>query len=586
MYRMRLRSNITACLMALVFVVSSSSGQKPSVKTAPDANETGASEALKDVENRRKQRAVLLVKDFANRAFSFEDSSNKILSIARFADLLWKEDEIHARQLFLRALELCTPASDASTADRERLVRLRRELVAIISTRDVALAKQLTKDIESSSSEAGATNLRVAQRLLKTEPEAAVRFAQRSLDSGISMDLVFFLLRLRAQDQQMANRLYLEVLNRVAVMKCAGPEALIQLGTYVFTFSDQASEPKLSPAMLKYVGIGPVLLPDISAERPEVPPSLVRAYLEAAANVLSNPMCASADRAQLYAASYLLLNKANRLAPDLSSRIAASMQSLRDVVPRELTDESTYKSETNANKTLDETLAEIEGKPDVEYRDAQYFAWTFDLWRRSDFDNARRVSSRISDTNLRERLSRMILFGEAARLLQNETKIDEAERIAAKLPLGIQRALLRLGLAAVYAQRKNRARAEESIDEALRDARRLDDNRVPFLLLAAASQLAGINSPDAMTVLAESVRKLNANKPNQEILWHEEITCGGLWRNWPLDVKGVNNSFAPGLPLLMKADADVTVETILKISDEKHLSQALLEVARLSLESA
>jgi hypothetical protein len=406
------------------------------------------------------------------------------------------------------------------------------------------------------------------------------------LNNGVSMDLVFFLLRLRAQDQQMANRLYLEVLGRLAGMKCIGPEALIQLGTYVFTFPNQASEPKLSPTMLKYIGIGPVMLPDISAERAEVPPSLVRAYLEAAANVLSNPMCASADRAQLYAASYLLLNKANRLAPDLSSRIAVSMQSLRDVVPRELTEESTYKVETNTDKTLDETLAEIESKADGEYRDAQYFAWTFDLWRRSDFENARRVSSRISDADLRERLSQIILFGEAGRLIQNETKIDEAERIAAKLPVGIQRAMLRLGLAAVYTHRKNRARAEESINESLRDARRLDDNRAPFLLLAAAGQLATVNSPDAMTVLVESVRKLNANKPNQEILWHEEITCGVLWRNWPLEIRGINNSFALALPLLMKADVDVTIETILKISDEKHLSQALVEVARLSLESA
>src|SRR5215510_2423108 len=165
----RLRAILAVGLTGLVLLVTPLLAQKP---------------ASNYVENGRKLRAVLLVKDFANRAFSFEDSTTRILSVARFADLLWKEDEIHARQLFTRALELCTPATDATATDRERLARLRREVIAIISTRDVALAKQLTKDNESGS-EAGATNLRVANRLLQTEPEAAVNFARRGLDSGV-----------------------------------------------------------------------------------------------------------------------------------------------------------------------------------------------------------------------------------------------------------------------------------------------------------------------------------------------------------------------------------------------------------------
>ena len=100
-------------------------------------------------------------------------------------------------------------------------------------------------------------------------------------------------------------------------------------------------------------------------------------------------------------------------------------------------------------------------------------------------------------------------------------------------------------------------------------------------MLAAASQLARIDSPDAMVMLGEVVRKLNTAKANafEEVAWEEKVTCGVLWRDWSLEIKGIGNSFTEALPDLMRADADVAVETVLKLTHEKYLSQALLEVA-------
>jgi len=79
----RLRAILAVGLTGLVLLVTPSLAQKP---------------ASNYVENGRKQRAVLLVKDFANRAFSFEDSSTKILSVARFGDLLWKIGRASCRE--------------------------------------------------------------------------------------------------------------------------------------------------------------------------------------------------------------------------------------------------------------------------------------------------------------------------------------------------------------------------------------------------------------------------------------------------------------------------------------------------------
>lgn len=578
-------------LLAILLLPSQQlNAQEKSAKGLGPAGEpakTMASPPAGEVEKNRRQRAVFLVKEFANRAFSFDDVSTKVLTLARFADLLWQDDEDHARQLFTRALDSCVPKPDASPADVSRVARLRREVIALIANRDVNLARKLTKESDNSgsASETAATNVRVANRLLQTQPEQAVGFAERSLESGVSLDLVFFLLRLRLENEAMANRLFLDVLKRLPAMKCMDPEGFIQLGTYVFTFQNTSLEPSVSPTAIKYISIGPVMLPDISVERPEVSQQLVRAYLEVGANVLSSPRCAFQDAGKLYAAGYLLLNKTTRLAPELSSRIASSLQSLRQDVPAELIAEDTYrKVESRSSGSLEDTLAEIEARTGVDHRDMQYFALVFDLWRRSDFKAARTVTSKISDLNLRERLVHLILFGEAARAIERASSLDEAERVITKLPLGIERALLRLGLASAYAKKKDLERSEESINAALSDARRLDDSRVPFLLLAAAGELAGIRSSDAMRVLGESVQKLNSTKVTPgEVLWQEKVTASALWRDWPLDIKGIRHSFIRALPELMKADPDVTVETVLKLTSETYLSEALLGVATVIL---
>ena len=272
---------------------------------------------------------------------------------------------------------MCSAKPSTEPADLVLQARLRRDVITIVSQRDIQFAKELAK---------GADGLGDS--------------ALNSLDGGISMDTVFFLLRLRAQNEPMANQMFLQVLNLLPGVNCIEPESLILLATYVFTFPGYADEPNLTPTIIKYIGIGSVMLPDIRAERAEVSRQLMLRYLEATASVLSNSVCASQSRAQLYAASYLLLVKAQRLAPELSLRIATSMQGLRNGVPPEMLEDSTYnKVEANSQKGLAETLAEIENKSGVEYRDAQYFALVFDLWRKSDFEKARSVSSRISDAH-------------------------------------------------------------------------------------------------------------------------------------------------------------------------------------------
>jgi hypothetical protein len=535
----------------------------------------------------KRQQVVALIKEFANRTFAFENLDTKILSIAHFADLLWNDDEASARDLFNKSLEFCLQSDNSLPAGTDRKSQLRLEVLALLARHDASRANRLIGEYRNASfdTDSGATDLQIANRLLKTQPNQAVQFAEQRINSGISFDLVFFLLRLRAVNESKANSLFLQVLNHLAQEQCVDPEMLILLGTYVYTFPTVSGE-AITPSTIKYIGIGPVLLPDITQPRAGVSPQLILAYLTAATEVLGNQLCSSDEKAKLYAASYLLLNKTSVAAPDLAARISLTMQTVRQDVPPELLEDSNYKAiESDSSKTLAETLTDIEKKLGLEARDNQYFVLVYDLWRRSDFQNARLVNQRISDTRLRERLSGLITFRECAQIIETEGKADEVERLISTLTPGIERALSRLGLAQLYARKRNRLKARESINAALVDARRLDDPRAPFIMLAAAREFACIKSADATPLFTEAINRLNLQNPEEQknLSWRERLSSGMLDRDWPLEIKGVTTTFRMALPDLMRADSHVVVETTLKLKNEAYLSEALLEVASVLL---
>jgi hypothetical protein len=72
-------------MMGLSLLPVPSFAQERAGKLGADIDKTAAPQPAKELKKIRKQRAVLLVKEFANRAFSFEDTAGRVLSIARFA---------------------------------------------------------------------------------------------------------------------------------------------------------------------------------------------------------------------------------------------------------------------------------------------------------------------------------------------------------------------------------------------------------------------------------------------------------------------------------------------------------------------
>lgn len=539
------------------------------------------------------QKKLLLprVYAFTDQFLALRDIRIKVRAVARLADLLWKDDEPYARQLFSKSLELCSLKSEPSSMDKQATARLRREVIAIIAKRDPNLAKHLIDGVEETqgadkaarADERMQADFKTAYDLLKGESDKSIEFAERSLRNGISPDMYSLLILLRLRNESAANELFLRVLDQLVAQPFVTAESLLLLGIYVFTSPTlDPNDQSIAPDTVRLVGVGKLLLYDITGDRPNVPRELVRAYLKAAAIILARQVSDAAQRTQYYAASRLLLPKTIKFAPELTQIIAGVMQTLTPDIPQELTVDSSYANfKVEAPKELNETIKEIEKEQSEQKRNERYLILIADLWRRADYAGARALNAKLSDPEANEGLKTIINFKEASDSLSRAETLNEVEAVARKLPPGVERALLWLGIARAYFKAGDVPHASESLNFSMESARKISDARRPFLFLSIAGQQAQIDPQMAQSTLAEAVRQFNAQAPEAlaQISWEQRIETGRMWRSFPLDVKGVDRDMKQTLLPLMKNDPEGTIEAIRKLTDERQLASALLAVA-------
>ena len=129
-YAMSLRRTLFSSLtIAAIFASATTLGQTPRKKPDKTAEPT-------DLQQTRLFN-LIQVKKFAERALSFKDLSTQVLTVSRLANLLWDDDEVHARQLFTKALDACSLAeATASKASKRGVISTRRQIIGYISRRD------------------------------------------------------------------------------------------------------------------------------------------------------------------------------------------------------------------------------------------------------------------------------------------------------------------------------------------------------------------------------------------------------------------------------------------------------------------
>jgi hypothetical protein len=583
----------TCRILCAVFILSLSHDASAQQQQGPKGlgiskDGVAVSKAENDFIAQQKKIAVLRVSGFSEQLLALNDIQIKVGAVARLADLLWKDDESYARQLLSKALDLSALKSGSTSTEAQTIGRMRRDIISIIARHDANWAAQLIdagnseQPDEARVAERMDANFNAAYDLLQTDPNKSINFAERSLRDGVPPDMNSLLILLRLKDERAANALFLKTLDQLLIQPVVTADTLLSLGTYIFTSPEfDPNDTSIAPDTTRVVGVGRLLVYDITADRPNIPREIVTAYLRVAVKILARQIPAN-ERPSYYAAARLLLPKTVKFAPELTQTIAVIMQGLTTDVPTDLTLDSAYANfEVTAPKEASETIKDIEKEKSEQRRNERYFVLASDMWLRSDFVNARSLNARISDKEANADLKTLIDFKEASEKLERRKEISEAEEITRKLPKGTERALLWLGIARARAKARESQRSTEAINEVLEAALSVNDARRPYLTLSAASQLAQVDPPRSHTLLVEAVRQLNGQDTESlaSVSWERRVETGRLWRSFPLKVAGVETDFRQTLPILMKADKEGTIEAVKRLTDERQLALALLAVA-------
>jgi hypothetical protein len=532
----------------------------------------------------RRMLTLSRVRGFVDRVLSFRDVEAKVRTLIRVGDSLWKYDESYARQLFLTAddvLKGVTPADKKSEAASEegklsadKLLDLRSEVIAHLSRHDAALAQRLINS--SADADHGAMNQRAAMNLIEDDPAKAVAFAERGLSNGGASEMIGFLLRLRRQNAAMADELFIKTLGHLAAAPHVDGNDLMTLGVYLFT------SPIIDPSLeergaLAMQAIGGEIVVNLSKDRAGVPPTLIRAYLTAAIQILARPVRDPRQQKLYYISGYQLLPKAQRFAPDLAPQLLAAMQAIVPDLPPALQREEAFaRLKPRSDYTFDDTLRELDDIADGALRDLRCVMIAQGLYNRGDFTRAGVVAEKVKETATRSQLFNIINYGQAAKALKSgETAL--AEETAGKLEPGVERAVLWLQIARAHAKQGEPARLSGLLSAALEATRRVDDARRPYLILAVAGESAPVDPAMASQALSEAVKMFNAGE-GRRVGWYRTIDAGGRKFHFPL-IGFEEHGIAPAIRQLFAADPEGVEAAVLTLKHERILGDALRELA-------
>jgi hypothetical protein len=198
------------------------------------------------------------------------------------------------------------------------------------------------------------------------------------------------------------------------------------------------------------------------------------------------------------------------------------------------------------------------------------------LYNRGDFTRAGVVAEKVNESATRQQLLNVISYGQAARALESG-ETAPAEETAGKLEPGVERAVLWLQIARAHAKRGEPSRLFASLSAALEAARRVEDARRPYLILAVAGESAAVDPLMASQALSEALKFFNAGE-GRRASWYRTIDAGGRKFHFPL-IGFEEHTIAPAIRQLFAADPEGVEAALLTLKHERILGDALRELA-------
>jgi hypothetical protein len=510
----------------------------------------------------------------AEKLLAIDNVQTRSMGLARLASLIWKHDEEYARVLFEKALAASNPPQSRPTSGLLKLIH--RGVISVIATRDPGWAKRLIDALANVDERSrNSANMNAALALIDSAPGQAVEFAERALYDQLNPQFLDFLLALRKTDRARADQTFLQVLRFLGQQPQPDIKSLHFIGLYLFTAPDLLDSDHYAVTL-----VDKLIVPNITVQRPGTSPALVRAYLTTSSSLLLRAATDTAQQELTFTLGRLLLPKARSAAPDLVTQIEAAMAAVSSNVPPTITNDSAFKYIDMTPPTPAESLANAERKPDQLSRDIAFLDVAASAWRKSDFKTVRKAASMIQDAEAAEALNLLVDFGEAAALLEGDAaSIATVEKVAYKLPAGLERSLLLLAIGQNRIKSGNVSQVEEAIDASLKATSVVDNFHRPCLSLIAAGNLAQVRSSRTPFVVAGTIKDLNSFTEVNclDVEWKREIKVGALESTFLLDKLGLNLNLNEALRAIYLSDFEIGFARAQELKNEPLRARALVE---------
>ncbi len=520
------------------------------------------------------------VRNVEQWVMGMRDDKILALSLAQIADLAWKTDEEYSRSLLNYSLTRIAPGRSDTDKEVSAKNSVRRRVITLIAKHDSAWAKTLFDAYSKEPKRKASDSIFSAQELIDSDPKAAAELADQSIQTDINIAQASILMRLRTQNPNEADRLYQQLLVRCTQQSDMDANIFARFGEYLFR--SPRSEPGGSGTMIR---VGDIGMPDLTANIPDMPPDLIRAYLRTAIQIISRLTPNAEQRKVKYALGYMMVPKAQEFAPNLVPEIVAAMASLSTQVPVEYVEGDAYKYLTKKESAPEDRIKEIEKTPDSPTRDQLYLDMALNAARKEKFDTARLAQSKIEEDALKSEVDAVIQFAEVRKALKAKNPdVGEAARMTNKLPESFDKALLWLGIAAAAEKAKDRAATLENLWSARDTANRVGDERCPFLLMHAAGQLKTNGDPLSGIVLGEALKAFNRFENIKDPDFVRPIGLKATGNRYYLDVPGLKISFQDSFFKAVSGDADNAVYAVNDITDERLRGLAYVSLTKILLE--
>ena len=587
---MSLRLPLKVLTLCLLILSTSAAAQLP--QTEKKESEEEKAKARKEVE----RKALALLDETLEGAQVLKLAENRAALRLQAADLLWPRDEKRARALFRDAaadLASVKPGGDSERGGRAywMAMQLRSQLVYTAAARDGQLALELLKESrpvseEGSNSQWGDPDmeLRLEQSVTalaaESDPKAALRLAEESLDKGVTYGVLGLLDKLRRKDSEAATKLAGKIVEKLRGETSGERRESLMVGVSLL---GMALKPE-SGGRFYYHNNTPVP----SARAPEKPKPFVME--DSDVRELADLVAAAALKTSPAQEGFAVLMTIRPLLPELEKRAPARAAQLKlkfaemdkMLDPRA---KSWWQYDSIMSRPPEEILEEAAKAP-ADMRGQLYMAAASKLFQAGEVERARAVVNENLRGQERDQMLASFDGSEVARAIE-KGNTDEVRGVVSRIKSKERRAWALAELAIVYAAKGDKKTAAGLLEEARSLIDREPDNeREVEALLEVARGYALVEPAKTFEMIDPLVNQAN-DMMSAAALLEKFGAGGGMFRKGEMvlgpgmgELGGMYARYVKALAELSRVDFDRTRQTADRFNRDEARLMARLIVAR------